>query len=43
MRAQKRDIQISHRTYLLIPNFIFSIKKYTFRSFYLESAINQQT
>jgi hypothetical protein len=36
MRNQKRDIEISRVTYLLIKKFIFSVKKYTFRSFYIE-------
>jgi hypothetical protein len=35
MRAHKRDIQIGHVTYLLIKIVIFSVKKYTFRSFFL--------
>jgi hypothetical protein len=29
MRAQKREIQ-------LVQNFIFSVKKYAFKSFYME-------
>jgi hypothetical protein len=36
MRAQKRDIQISRVTYLLIKNFIFSVKKCTFWGFFIE-------
>jgi hypothetical protein len=36
MRAQKRDIQISRVTYLLMKNVIFSLKKYSFRSFYMK-------
>jgi hypothetical protein len=36
MRAQKCNIQISRVTYLFIKNFIFSVNKYTFRSFYME-------
>jgi hypothetical protein len=35
MRAQKREIQINRVTYLLIKKFIFSLKNFTFRSFYI--------
>jgi hypothetical protein len=39
MRAQKREIQINRVTCLLIKSFIFSLKNFTFRSFYMELAI----
>jgi hypothetical protein len=36
IRASKREIKISRVTYILIKNFIISLKKYTFRDFYIE-------
>jgi hypothetical protein len=40
MRVQKREIQISRETYLLIKNFIFSFKKNTFRSIFCNYPAN---
>jgi hypothetical protein len=46
-RTPKHEIRIIHVTHLLIKNFIFSLKKITFKSFYMELkvffAIIQQT
>jgi hypothetical protein len=39
MTTQKREIQLSRVTYLLIKNVIFSVKKYTFRGFYMETEV----
>jgi hypothetical protein len=35
-KFMESEIQISRGTYLSIKNFIFSVKKYTLRGFYLE-------